>query len=122
MTKSINAIAVTHRDRARCCKRIIAAHKLNADRAAGGKSVSVDFSKRRDRGRAANTRDRQHAVLNQLWRESGNGKLNGAAVISFTDDTADFGRLGFQSVPASCEKETTRGSFGLRPSEPLSKS
>src|ERR1700752_1816401 len=32
---------------------------------------------------------------------------------SDTDDTAGFGRLGFQSVPASCENETTRGSFGL---------
>src|ERR1051325_10516861 len=39
-----------------------------------------------------------------------------------TDETAGFGRFGFQSVPASCENETTRGSFGLRPSDPLLKS
>src|SRR6185369_1293252 len=36
-----------------------------------------------------------------------------------TDPTAGFGRFGFQSVPASCENETTRGSFGLTFSEPL---
>src|SRR6476660_4424623 len=41
---------------------------------------------------------------------------------SDTDDTAGLGRFGFQSVPASCANETTRGSFGLRPSDPLLKS
>src|ERR1043165_253909 len=40
---------------------------------------------------------------------------------SETDETAGFGRFGFQSVPASCENETTRGSFGLMFSDPLSK-
>src|SRR5689334_23946896 len=40
---------------------------------------------------------------------------------SETDETADFGRFGFQSVPASCEHETTRGSLGLMFSDPLLK-
>jgi hypothetical protein len=38
---------------------------------------------------------------------------------SETEETAGFGRFGFQSVPASCENETTRGSLGLMFSEPL---
>jgi hypothetical protein len=42
-----------------------------------------------------------------------NGEPTETGASSETDDTAGFGRFGFQSVPASCENETTRGSFGL---------
>src|SRR6266480_2024095 len=40
---------------------------------------------------------------------------------SDTDETAALGRLGFQSLEASCANETTRGSFGfwLSFSDPL---
>src|ERR1041385_9323024 len=48
-----------------------------------------------------------------------NGEPVETGASSETDETAGFGRFGFQSVPASCEKETTRGSFGLRFSDPL---
>src|SRR6185369_4482376 len=38
-----------------------------------------------------------------------------------TDETAGFGRVGFQSVLASCANETERGSVGLMFSGPLLK-
>src|ERR1044072_3211171 len=48
------------------------------------------------------------------WPNSGNnGELAAAGANSDTEETAGLGTFGFQSVAASCEKETARGSFGL---------
>src|SRR6185369_2404970 len=48
------------------------------------------------------------------WPDSGsNGELAATGANSDTEETAGFGKFGFQSVAASCEKETARGSFGF---------
>src|SRR5258705_2546472 len=67
MAESIDTISITERYCSRCGQRIITAHKLDAYRTAGRKSIRINRCYRCDGRGTTCTRNRQEPTCRQLW-------------------------------------------------------